>query len=292
MGTLSQSQLKAFYEVAKQSSFTKAADSLGLTQSALSHRIKNLEAELETSLFIRATDGIRLTEAGSRLLHYTRIQDQLESEFINDFKTNKVQELVGTLKIAGASTLMWSIITPALSALVRSNENIHIEFSVRELSELQNALQSGEADLIVSCGKPQSAKNEEIYLGDEINILVESAKYKSLQDVYLDHDPKDLTTIQYLKASKLSTEKIRRNYFDDINGIIAGVESGYGRAVIPTHLLKHHPQLSPIRGALKMKQPVYLCYTKQLFYTRLQTHVIEVLKKEVPKLLSSSISSR
>ncbi|MGZ3774313.1 MAG: LysR family transcriptional regulator [Pseudobdellovibrionaceae bacterium] len=288
MSALSQNQLKAFYEVAKQSSFTKAADSLGLTQSALSHRIKNLETELETSLFIRASDGIQLTEAGCRLLHYARIQDQLESEFINDFKTNKVHELVGTLKIAGASTLMWSVITPILGELVRSHKNIHIEFLVLELNELPNALQSGEADIIVSCGKPQSSKNEEFYLGDEINILVESATYKSPQDVYLDHDPMDLTTIQYLKESNLSTEKIRRNYFDDINGIIAGVKSGYGRAVIPIHLLKCHSQLRPVRGALKMKQPVYLCRTKQLFYTRLQANVIEVLKKEVPKFLSSS----
>ena len=71
---LSQDQLKAFYEVARQGSFTKAALSLALTQSALSHRIKNLESHLETSLFVRASTGIRLTETGKKLLQYVQVQ--------------------------------------------------------------------------------------------------------------------------------------------------------------------------------------------------------------------------
>lgn len=133
---LQQDQLKAFFEVARLGSFTKAADHLGLTQSALSHRIKNLEVYLETSLFVRASDGIRLTEAGDKLLKYTRVQSQIENEFINDLKVDSTIGLSGVLRMGGASTVMWPVVIPALSKFIRTNPNVQIEMSVRELIEL------------------------------------------------------------------------------------------------------------------------------------------------------------
>lgn len=131
------------FEVARLGSFTKAANHLGLTQSALSHRIKNLEVYLETSLFVRATDGIRLTSAGDKLLKYTRVQSQIESEFINELKTGPSVGLSGVLRIGGVSTLMWPIIVPALSKLIRANPSIQIEMSVKEVAELPLFMQSG-----------------------------------------------------------------------------------------------------------------------------------------------------
>ncbi len=279
-------QLKAFFEVARLSSFTKAAGHLGITQSALSHRIKNLEGYLETSLFVRATDGIRLTEAGDKLLKYTRVQSQIESEFINDLKASSSDGLSGVLRIGGVSTLMWPIIVPAFGKFIRTNPNLQIEMNVRELAELPSLLQSGQVDIIITCGKINRHQYEEVYLGDEVNVLVESKKFENIPEVYLDHHPEDRTTIEYLNINDDKVQKLNRSYYDNINGILAAVDAGLGRAVIPLHMLSEYKSLQVVRGERKLKVPVYLCFLKQPFYSKLHLAALDLIKKDVPRLLS------
>ena len=282
---LPQDQLKAFYEVARLQSFTKAANFLGLTQSALSHRVKNLEVYLESSLFVRATDGIRLTEAGNRLLQYARVQSQIEDEFIKDFKHDPKGGLGGVVRIGGASTLMWPVTVPALSKFVRENPGVRFEMLVGELSELPSLLQTGQVDIVVTCGKLNRYQYEEIYLGDEVSVLVESKKFDNIPEIYLDHDPDDRTTIEYLKLHEAKIQNLKRSYFDNINGILAGVEAGFGRAVVPLHMLKDYKNIRVVKGERKLKQSVYLCFLKQPFYSKLHTATIEAIKNEVPRFL-------
>lgn len=60
-------QLKAFAAVARQKSFTKAAVELGLTQSAISRSVRELEEEIDQRLFDRTTRQVELTDAGEHL---------------------------------------------------------------------------------------------------------------------------------------------------------------------------------------------------------------------------------
>src|ERR671927_941324 len=60
--------LIAFLAVAKERSFTRAAAKLGVSQSALSHTIRGLEARLGLRLLARTTRSVAPTEAGDRLL--------------------------------------------------------------------------------------------------------------------------------------------------------------------------------------------------------------------------------
>ncbi len=62
--------LRTFLEVSKTRHFGRAAESLYLTQSAVSFRIRQLETQLGTSLFTRHRNNIRLTAAGERLVPY------------------------------------------------------------------------------------------------------------------------------------------------------------------------------------------------------------------------------
>src|SRR5437870_483020 len=77
---LSSSQLEAFHAVAETLHFSRAARRLRLTQPALSKRIQLLEEELRTPLFLRSRAGVRLTEAGERLLRHCRVREALEDE--------------------------------------------------------------------------------------------------------------------------------------------------------------------------------------------------------------------
>lgn len=62
--------LKAFLIAAREGSFSKAANQLGVTQPTLSRQIFNLESELNVTLFERLSTGLKLTDAGSRLLDF------------------------------------------------------------------------------------------------------------------------------------------------------------------------------------------------------------------------------
>lgn len=72
-------QLKYFYTVASELSFTNAAKKLHISQPPLSYQIANLETELGAKLFIRTSRSVELSEAGKALLsHATAILDRVE----------------------------------------------------------------------------------------------------------------------------------------------------------------------------------------------------------------------
>src|ERR1700753_2453997 len=73
--------LWAFVAVAREVSFTKAAAKLGVSQSALSYTIKELEARLKLRLLTRTTRSVSPTEAGERLLlNLAPRLDEIEAE--------------------------------------------------------------------------------------------------------------------------------------------------------------------------------------------------------------------
>lgn len=284
--TLSQDQLKAFYEVSRQQSFTKAAHELGLTQSALSHRIRKLEEQLETTLLIRDPAGIRLTEAGSKLLDFCRLQYQIETELLTSLMSPTDKKIKGYLRIGGASTLLWSVIVPALADFLSQNDLVQFEFIEDELSQLPEVLQTGKVDLIITCGKVERANFEGYYLGDEVNVLVEGKKSSSRSDVYLDHDANDQTTTNFLKYQGQRKIKFERCFLDNITGIIAGVEAGLGKAVIPKHLIKGSKSIKTIPDLKEMRVPVFLYTLKQPFYSKLHAAAIKELTEKAGALLT------
>src|SRR5262249_32551288 len=147
---LSSSQLEAFYAVAQARSFTKAAQRIHVTQSALSQRIRNLETELQTALFVRDPAGVELTEPAHELLRYCQFQDGYETELLGNLRGGKGAALSGVVRIAGFSTVMSSAILPALENLLSKNPGVRLEMHTRELRDLLPMLKHGEADYVVT----------------------------------------------------------------------------------------------------------------------------------------------
>src|SRR5919106_3141002 len=72
-------RMLTFREVARRQSFSRAAEELSLTQSAVSQQIAALEQQLGVSLMQRDRGGVRLTPAGERLLeHAAALADRVE----------------------------------------------------------------------------------------------------------------------------------------------------------------------------------------------------------------------
>lgn len=127
-------ELAAFALVASERSFTRAAAKMGVSQSALSQTIRNLEARLAVRLLTRTTRSVSLTEAGEFLL--SSLGPKLD-EIVHAVNTLKGmrQRPAGRVRIAAAAHAAISVIEPGLRQLLRDNPDIHVEISVNDSLE-------------------------------------------------------------------------------------------------------------------------------------------------------------
>ncbi|WP_122315272.1 LysR family transcriptional regulator [Pseudomonas cichorii] len=121
--------LAAFAAVAEACSFTRAAGRLGTSQSALSHKIRRLEARLGVRLLTRTTRSVAPTVAGEKLLATLRpalaeIEAQLGA--LTDIRDKPA----GSLRITTADHAAESILWPALHRLLPDYPDIQIEVNV------------------------------------------------------------------------------------------------------------------------------------------------------------------
>lgn len=284
--SLSSLYLDAFLAVAKTNGFSSAAKQLHVTQSALSQRIKNLEDELGLTLFIRTPTGATLTEQGERLLRYCQTRDSMEEELIHDLNISKAFELTGTIKIAGYSSVLRSVLIPTLRPLLEKYPNILCEFICANMSELPGLLQRAEVDFIVMDYRMEKSNLQTEVLGQEKWVLIESKKESRRDDIFLDNDVEDSATEVFFKNQGVKTPKYRRSYFDDCYGIIDGVALGLGRAVMSEHLVLNNSKIKIIKSYKPYKVDVVLHYYQQSFYSKLHQAVIASLVEGSSRCLS------
>jgi len=122
-------QLVAFVVVARERSFTKAAAKLGVSQSALSHTIRELEERLGVRLLTRTTRNVSPTEAGERLLHgvgprFDEIEAQLAA--VSELR----EKPAGTIRITATENATETILVPKLAPLLREYPDIKIEITI------------------------------------------------------------------------------------------------------------------------------------------------------------------
>jgi DNA-binding transcriptional LysR family regulator len=121
--------LQAFIAVARERSFTKAAAKLGVSQSALSHTIRELETRLGLRLLTRNTRSVSTTEAGERLLqsvgpHFDEIDTALESlSALRDRPAGHIRITAGE---HAADAILW----PAVSKFLPAYPDIKVEIIV------------------------------------------------------------------------------------------------------------------------------------------------------------------
>lgn len=121
--------LLGFVTVAREGSFTRAAATLGVTQSALSQSIRSLEERLQIRLLARTTRSVSTTPAGERLMRAIGHRfDEIESEL--DALTALRDKPAGTVRITCGDHVLHSVLLPKLAQLLRDFPEINLEFDV------------------------------------------------------------------------------------------------------------------------------------------------------------------
>ncbi len=278
--------LSAFLAVCITKNFTRAASMLHITQPALSQRIRRFEESIGTPLIYRSQPNLSLTSAGQEILSYGRRKKVLLDELRLKLKASeKASTFAGILRIGAFSSILRSIIMPSLGEFMRQHRELTVEYFSKEVFELPEMLMRGAIDIAILNYELADPKIEKVHLFEESYVLVESDCYDA-SDVYLDHDPYDQTTINFLHNAGMSLS-IERSYCDDIYGIIDGVRLGMGRAVVPQHLVREQSKLRVMNDCRPLKSPVIAHVHHQEFDGLFHQRIVAELKHNCVKVLHS-----
>jgi len=121
--------LYVFLLVAREGSFTRAANKLGVSQSALSQTVRALEERLQVRLLTRTTRSVSPTVAGERLLAtLAPCLDEIEAEL--NFLREQREKPAGTVRITCSDNVLRFLVLPKLASLLHEYPDIQVEFDV------------------------------------------------------------------------------------------------------------------------------------------------------------------
>lgn len=228
-------------KVAEVQSFTKAAEQLGLTQSAISHAISSLEREFGFNLIHRSRTGVRVTEDGNTMLLSMR-KVLLAEELLQQEAANILGVTKGTVRVGLISSISSRWMPNIIHIMEQQYPEIKIELREGDYYEIEQWLISGEIDCgflnrtsskqfefmplkrdwllcIVSTNSPLYDK-EKVDLQEIENEQFIMPTYKGTNDV--------MTMFEKYHVKP----QIRFRLYDEI-GILAMVEHHIGISILP-----------------------------------------------------------
>jgi len=166
-------QLRTFVIASDLLSFTRAAETLKMTQGAVSQQMAALEKDLGVSLFDRCGRQVVLTEAGCRFQQYARQILDLVDEAKREF-TQTATEVRGLLRIAASTVPAETLLPQLLNEFRRMYPGVRECVDVSDTSQATRAVESGEADIGLVGELPKSSQLHSLPLAsDELTLVVD-----------------------------------------------------------------------------------------------------------------------
>lgn len=135
-----------FVRIAEIQNFSKTAEQLGYSQSAVTMQIKQLEAELHTQLFERIGKQVKLTQAGERLLPYAL--DILDSVRKAESIAQEPGQISGKLRIGTCESYVSSILPPIIMEYNELCPLVEISTHTAFVSDLIDMLRQNDIDIL------------------------------------------------------------------------------------------------------------------------------------------------
>lgn len=138
--------LKVFCDLAETTSFTKAAQINGVTQSAVSQQISSLETKFATALIERSKKRFTLTKEGETLYKYSKQIVQSYDELRH--KIQEIQNVVtGTIKVVTIYSIGLHELPPYLKKFLKKHPTVNVSVEYRRATQLYEDIISGMADI-------------------------------------------------------------------------------------------------------------------------------------------------
>ena len=227
--------LVAFMAVVERKTVQDAAKKIGLTQTGVTQRIRALEKELQTTLFIRSRTGMRLTTEGESLHRYCQSASELEGQLVFQSTQQEIR-----LTISGPSSLMRSRVIPNVSAILKKYPFLRVQFDLMDLQSAIYKLKSGSSQIVLVKNNVVSLEMDSRILKAEKYLLVGPVSWKkrSIKDIVktetiIDFDENDNYTFEFLEKFNLSSDsKASRHFVNNTDALASMISLGAGYSVL------------------------------------------------------------
>jgi len=230
---MSDRRLQVFYTVAKLLSFTKAAETLHMTQPAVTFQVRQLEDHFNTRLFDRTHNKILLTDAGQKVYFYAEKIFELNSEMEHSLRALS-EDTSGTLSIGGSTTIAQYTFPTLLKGFREKYPDLSIRICEANTDGIVAKVESSMIDLgIVEAPVLNQDLDVEVFRADELVLIThpehDLAKKKSVK-------PNDLKDLPFITREEGSgTKSVIFDYFAkhniDKNNLNVCMELGNSESV-------------------------------------------------------------
>jgi LysR family transcriptional regulator, chromosome initiation inhibitor len=262
--------LDAFLAIVKHSTVTEAAKRLRIGQTGVTQRIRNLEEELGTTLFLRSRRGMKLTEAGLALLQYCELSKGNEGELLAKLhNSGKVSSQ--RVSITGPSSILRSRVVRAVSEVHKIFPSLFFHLDLSDTVSGSEKLRTGAAHLAIIKREEVSNEMQSRLLSSQRYVLVAAAKFegKRLSEILatqpiVDFDPSDEMTFAYLREFDLLKQwRGERHFANNTDALTALVAEGLGISVLARDFVETsqmRKKLTILNGGKALDYPVALAW--------------------------------
>ncbi|HET7413795.1 MAG TPA: LysR substrate-binding domain-containing protein [Pararhizobium sp.] len=152
-------QLQTFLAIVDAGSFTRAAEQVHKTQSAVSMQMRRLEERLGKTLFVKDGRTNRLTEDGERLLTHARKLIRLNNETVAAFDDTSLE---GSIRIGTPDDYADRYIPEIIARFAKTNPNVELYIACEPSPELADKLDRGELDIALVTHNPRRRPASEV----------------------------------------------------------------------------------------------------------------------------------
>jgi DNA-binding transcriptional LysR family regulator len=244
-------QLRVFVAVAEHAHVTRAAESLGMSQSAVSATIKSLESSCGLALFNRVGRSIELSHVGSRFLPEAKaVLDRASAARL--FLDNASQTVAGTVSIAASQTIASYWLPRRLAAFHEIHPGVRLDVTIGNTRQVEAAVLDGTADVGLVEGRTRSNLLQRVRVDTDRLVMVFAPEADGA--AVGARDPIDLTAFRWIvREGGSGTREGLEDYLaqqgkslDDLRvflvlpsneAIRQAVEAGAGATVISEHVV-------------------------------------------------------
>lgn len=279
-------QLHIFYTVAERGSFSAAAQSLHMTQPAVTMQIQSLEDYFGTKLFYRSTKKVELSDAGNMLLPYAAQSLSL----IRDAEAAMARytfELKGKLQMGASLTFAEYIMPRVLGPFSLTHPHLSVSMKVMNTSQIVEEVLTKHLTFgIVEAPASHPELAVEALIHDELKlVLPKGHELLDKEEITLE-DLKDYPFVLREQGSgtrMVLEHEMKRNGFDPLSLSIAmefgstgaiksAVENGLGLSVISGSSIKHELAL----GLLESRSIKGLSLQRQFYSVHLKSELLPI----------------
>lgn len=226
--------IDAFLSVYQHKTVLEASRHLGITQTGVTQRIRLLEKEVGTTLFLRSRKGMKLTEAGEKLLMYALQKQSIEQETLSKIRNEAVRNPIN-LNISASTYFMYSRVLPITKELKEKFPYLFFSFDVNDQEDKIQRLKRGDLDFTFLPREEVPLEFDSKLLKKATYVLVGGSKFKNFKEELpiIDFSISDPFTTNFFKKLNLKFNSTsNRNYLNNTLMIPKLIEDNLGVAVL------------------------------------------------------------